>query len=494
MLEGPLGGGKGSWLVTARKSYVQYIIDRTANDPTIGFAFADAQGRVQYDLAKAWNASLSVMHGTSGLDRTRAENVLGINALFKSDYDFTLTTLALRYAPGSRLLATNRISLLRERYVNANREARRLGSSGYGEWAWNGDAAWQQSNGAALQFGGIARRLRDDGNVLRLGTGGAFTAIDAFRGTGMRSGVYAQQSWNPWRGRIRLTAGGSAGRHSVSGASAATPYASLGLQPASGTSVTFSWGQYAQFAELAQFFSLHGSRRLAPERATHVEAAVEQRLGERTRLRFQLYNRQDRDLIFRPLLDFRILNGRVQGGNLFAPFANSQRGYARGWQTFVQRRTANGFTGWIGYACGVSRVRDGVLRMSYPADFDQKHTVNVFGSYRLRPSVNLSVKWLYGSGFPLRGFFTQVQNDYFLATERNRLRIPPYQRSDFRVNKAFIRDKWQLTLFAEVINFTNRGNVRFDDINSIDGRTGRVRLRFDKMFPILPSAGIVVEF
>jgi len=75
-----------------------------------------------------------------------------------------------------------------------------------------------------------------------------------------------------------------------------------------------------------------------------------------------------------------------------------------------------------------------------------------------------------------------------------RLRIPSYQRTDFRINKAFVRDGWQLTLFAEVINLTNRDNVRFDDLNGFDARTARARISFDKMFPILPSAGIVVEF
>jgi hypothetical protein len=41
--EGPLGG-KGSWLAAARKSYLQYIIELTADDPTLAFGFWDAQG------------------------------------------------------------------------------------------------------------------------------------------------------------------------------------------------------------------------------------------------------------------------------------------------------------------------------------------------------------------------------------------------------------------------------------------------------------------
>ena len=38
-------------------------------------------------------------------------------------------------------------------------------------------------------------------------------------------------------------------------------------------------------------------------------------------------------------------------------------------------------------------MRDGVDRRNrFPSDFDQRHTVNVYGGYRLKPTVNLSVQ------------------------------------------------------------------------------------------------------
>jgi hypothetical protein len=36
--------------------------------------------------------------------------------------------------------------------------------------------------------------------------------------------------------------------------------------------------------------------------------------------------------------------------------------------------------------------------------------------------------------------------------------------------------------------------VRFDDARVIDARTGSVRLGFDRLFPILPSAGVSIDF
>jgi hypothetical protein len=47
---------------------------------------------------------------------------------------------------------------------------------------------------------------------------------------------------------------------------------------------------------------------------------------------------------------------------------NSQRGSAPGLQIFLQRRTANGFSGWISYTYGGTQVRDGVTGSHFAAD------------------------------------------------------------------------------------------------------------------------------
>jgi hypothetical protein len=55
------------------------------------------------------------------------------------------------------------------------------------------------------------------------------------------------------------------------------------------------------------------------------------------------------------------------------------------------------------------------------------------------------------------------------------------------------RDKWKITLYGELLNLTNRTNYRFDSYDNYNNRTGQVSLTLDKMFPILPTAGIVIE-
>jgi hypothetical protein len=261
----------------------------------------------------------------------------------------------------------------------------------------------------------------------------------------------------------------------------------------SSTHLQLGWGQYVQYPEVSVLTSILGNRSLLPERSTHAVAAIEQQLGDRTRVRVEYYDRADRDLIFQPLFDPRIVSGKIIAPPPNPPYVNSLRGYARGVELFVQRSSANRFTGWISYAYGRTGMRDGVNRQAFPSDYDQRHNVNVYGGYRLRPSVNLSLRWTYGIGFPMPGYLMQNGNAYYLAATRNQLRLTPYMRADFRVNKAWTHDKWKLTLYGEVINLTNRANYIFDILDSYNSKTGQVFVTLDKLFPILPSAGLVFE-
>ena len=500
LAEGPFGRNKhGSWLVAFRKSYLQYILNRIdfgSDEPALSFGFTDGQARMSCDLSPKHNVSLSLIEGYSAVDRTAARNRIGINSPLLSGYRFSLLNLASRYAPNERLIVTNRLAWTRERGDVQNRDFSNLYADAYGEWIWHSDGSLILGKSSRFDFGGMFRRMREDGFSNRYDfIPVTVRALDRFRGTAQRSGAYAQQSFNTWGGKIHLAAGVRWDRNSVSVADAASPYVSLAFQPFASTKIQFDFGQYAQFPELNQYFSIFGRQTLLPIRATHYEAVLEQRLDRRTRVRLEFYDRQDRDLLARPQFDPRVLpNGRIFSSLSNAPILNSERGYARGAQIFLQRSSANGLTGWISYAYGHAQIRDGDLHLSFPSEFDQKHTVNIAASYRLRPTVNLTAKWTYGSGFPVPGFYRLSGSGYFLSPIRDGLRVTPYQRADLRMNKAFVYQRRKLTLFAEVVNLFNRQNRIYDSPGSFNTTTGAANLNFINMFPILPSVGILFEF
>jgi len=498
LAEGPFGRKhkRGSWLVSARKSYLQYILDRTVSDNTLVFGMEDLQGRLTYDLTPRNNLTLFVLESYSSLDRSDARSTLGINSLMEGGYHYTLGNLGWRYSPGDRLLVTSHFAWMREKFDDSNPTGLPISGGYYGEWVWNTDVSWLWSSHAPLEAGFSVRQMRDEGFTNEYLTNMAAPGIvDRFDGTAMRTGGYLQQSWLAWSGRLRLNAGGRWDRNSVDQVAATSPTASLSLRAAGGMHFDLGWGQYVQFPELSVLTSILGSRNLLPSRSNQVVAGVEKRLSERTRLRAEYYNRADRDQIFQPTYDPRLL---LPGYVIFAPpgnpqYLNSLRGYARGAEFFLQRSSANRFTGWVSYAYGRTGMRDGVTGERFPSDFDQRHTVNVYGGFRLRPTVNLSLRSCYGSNFPIPGYLTQVASTYYLSTVRNQVRLPSYQRTDLRINKAWTHNRWKTTLYGEVVNLTNHANFLFGSFNGYNSGTRQAYLTIDKMFPILPSVGAVLE-
>ena len=92
------------------------------------------------------------------------------------------------------------------------------------------------------------------------------------------------------------------------------------------------------------------------------------------------------------------------------------------------------------------------------------------------------------------GYLTVRDGLYYLSSRRNELRLPSYQRVDLRANKSFTYDTWKLTLYGEVINLTNRENIRFLSLDGVNGATQRAFVTTDRVFPIVPVAGVTLEF
>ena len=439
----------------------------------MSFGFQDVQGRVACKVNSNNTLTLELIDGNTGIDLSRNAAKLGSNSLMTSDQTLNLANLGWQYVHNSDLLVNSHVGWSRDSFANANRISDPLGSGNYNEWTWNTSAAWMWNEKDPLGVGISARRIRDAGYLTQYNSQSALQVLNQYGGAETLSSGFIDQGWTGLNGYLHLTVGGRWDRNSLDAISVVSPQAGLIVRLPSSIQIQLGWGQYVQFPEVAQLTSTLGSRGLLPIRTTHTTAAIERRLTEQVRVRATFYNRQDRDLLYQPFLDPRLINGVV-----FVPppnplYQNSVRGYSRGFEFLVQRFTAKGLMGWASYAYGRTMMQDGVTGDTFPSDFDQRHTVTAYLSYRIRPTVNLSSRWTYGSGYPLPAFLSAKEpytltwaSPYILGDQRNRLRLPPYRRLDIRASKSWTRSKWKNTLYAEVINVENTDNYRFD---SVDG-------------------------
>lgn len=496
--DGPLAGGRGSWLAAARKSYLQYLIRRAGADTSLAFGFLDFQGRLAYDLSPRHSLTLTLLDGHSDLDREFARNTLGVNTIMLGNYHNSVAVLGWRFTPSASATIQSKFAWLREAFDNTNREHLQMARGQYGEWVSNTDLSWSWSRQVPLSAGFQLRRLRDGGSLARYALNPlSLRRFESWRATAVRPGGFVEQAFATPGGLLSLAAGVRFDSHELVSGTPVSPHASLIVRATSSTRLQLAFSQTVQFPELtALTLSLTGNPALRPARSTHAVAAIEQRLDARTRLRFELYERRDRQLIWQPRMDARLsATGTIIAAVADPRYENSLSGRARGFEIFLQRRSANRITGWVSYAYGWTRMNDSILAASFPSDWDQRHGVNTYMSFRLTPSLNMSARYSYGSNFPVPGFLRAGPNGtYFLGSRRNQVRLPAYHRVDVRINKSFQWKNWRGTLFAELMNLSNHDNYRYDSFGGYTTQTRQAYPRFDKLFPIIPAAGVMFEF
>jgi hypothetical protein len=258
-------------------------------------------------------------------------------------------------------------------------------------------------------------------------------------------------------------------------------------------------GIYRQEPEFTEVRGVRGSD-LEAMRSYHADAAIEGPLVGSVTWQVSAYNREDRDYPWLPGAEFRVADGRLVLPSFTTRYANALDGRSRGLELIVQRRNPNGLSGWMAYNLASTRYRSTVTGEEFSADFDQRHTLNMYGVYRLSDRMSFSSRFRAGSNFPTPGYFESRTTTapgqppaYFLSTARNNVRVPVYSRLDVRANRTFSWRAARLTAFAEVLNVYARENVRAASPR-INGITHQVFGLFDSMFPLIPSAGLAVEF
>jgi hypothetical protein len=496
IVDGPFAKERGSYLLAARKSYVGYLVRRfndefhyTNNPPILNFA--DGQSKVVYDLNQRHQVGFALILGDFVFDRNRDRDLLGTNQVFRGNTRNLLVNGQWSYTPNARVFVQTRVFGLRTTFKNTNNQVKILEDGHRTQVGVRSDVTWQVRPSHRLEAGLYLRRLKVD-NFSQFFDffGGPAFEFGSFKKSGAEQAFYVQDSWSSERLGVSLTGGARIEHSSATGETVGSPRATFVWSIARDWKLRLGGGRYYQFPDFEQMFGRLGNPTLKSERATHYNASLEHLLGNRTRVLAEVYDREDSNLFFS--LNEPRLSGRVIDFSGF-PFRNSVNGHARGVELTVQRRSANKLAGWISYAYSRTRftdVRDG---LSFVSDADQRHTINAYGNYRIADTWNLSSEWRYGSGQPIPGFFRQAGTIYFLTNQRNLTRLPYDSRLDVRVSKAFLFKKWKLTLTGEVLNVLNRSNVRYAGFDFF-GFDGRVFGQLDRVLPILPSAGIVIEF
>jgi hypothetical protein len=491
--EGPLGDGrKASWLVAARRSYLDWLLKQIDSTSGAAFGYLDGQAKLTVDLSPRQTLRASVIAGRSALRDEEANP--GPNTLVHGASSVLIGNLQWRFTPSTRFTVTQQAYALKADFGNSVTDGRDRDEGSDLDLTWRGGAEWRPSPAHAVEFGAQAQSLSAT-RINRIFTLSSTTTyvnadVEAWAAAG-----WAQYRWTP-SARFSITPGVRVERWDLIDQGKASPWLLAEFEVRSGLRARFGAGMQHQAPTFDQALFVFPSTQLVAERSASIEAGLEQQLGSSVRVSGSVYHRRDRDLLRLEDAEIRLENNRVvlpQASN----WQNALNGDANGIELKLERRSANGLNGWLSYAWNKAELEDargaGQPAETFFADYDQRHTVNSYVAYRWSGRTSLSARWRYGSNFPIRGYIDATAAGFTLSAQRNGLRLPAFSRLDIRADRTFTYRKSRLTLFMEVINAANRDNYR-PSSPGVNINTRRVFEPMETTFPLLPVAGILIEF
>jgi len=183
-----------------------------------------------------------------------------------------------------------------------------------------------------------------------------------------------------------------------------------------------------------------------------------------------------------------------------------RQGYSKAYGVEFQLKKSTGkITGFINYTWSNStRTISGVNKgITFPSNYDRRNALNILASFLVNERWNISSTFTYSTGRPITLPTGQYEYQYYkpsYITERNGYLLPAYHRLDFSAvltplkNKSrHIQTKWVFGVY----NSYNRKNPftlssRNEEVDGV--LTGDKEFVMIYLFPVVPSVTFTLSF
>jgi TonB family protein len=297
-------------------------------------------------------------------------------------------------------------------------------------------------------------------------------------GAGYRPGFYDELELTPWKGTrivpgIRLDYASDTKKWDVAPRVLVRQDLTTGFPR---TTVKAAAGIYYQPPQFQESDPVFGQPGVVSDRAIEYDLGLEQEITRYVDVSFDGF--------------YKALDQLIVSGNM-----NNGTGKAYGLETLLKWRPDGRFFGWLAYTLSRSVRQDGPGLPEYPSTFDQTHILTILGSYRIGHGWQVGARFRLVSGNPYTpdryGFYDENNASYLPQSSYpiNGQRLPPFHQLDVRLDKTWTFPKWQFSLYLDLQNVYNQGNVEGTSANYNYTLT-----QYTTGLPFLPSFGLRAEF
>jgi len=526
LLEGPIKKGKGSWIVSARRSFLDLI----TKDTGIGGVpvLTTFNAKAIYDLSprdRVWFVNLT------GLDNIR----LGLTEDNRNETDSELNNFDIRYtgkrtANGfnwQRIFGSRGVGLLGLTHSQASvdssvRDVLRNGippsQNPVDDIISNSPQVFRENSGEAestIKYDltievPVAGRVQAGGNFkifnIRYNTASPFGNDSPYSQTpGLgafdlnrtfvtnQSAAYVQTTRNI--GRFNITAGVRMDRYSYLQRTRVSPRAGVSYRVTDRLTWSASYGQYYQQPFFLFLAAFDENRGITPFRANHLVTGLRYAITPGWKFGVEVYRKTYKDYpVARdlPSLSLANLGDTFNVREILFPLASAGRGRSQGLEFSAEKTGPGKWFGQANFSLFSTRHAglDGVFR---PSSFDYPRVFNVIGGYRLSRKWELATRMIYLAGRPSTPFniplSTEQRRGIYDLTQVNARRLPDYFRLDLRLDRTFYLKDRAVLVFFGVQNITGRRNIANLQWNR---RTATVDE--NKQLGVFPLAGFEYRF
>ena len=487
VFEGPIGINKGAWLLSLRRSYLDFLIKWVDIGTSIAPRYGDLQFKIVFDLNPRQKLTLLVVGGddhtnstadiasendmlyygkqdilgyTTGLNWRSLWNKCGYSntslswtvTQFKEDFFETGTGIQLlKNNSDEQSIKLRNVNHFRFNHIGTiefGLEYRRL----YDEYR----NRYQQSNDI---FGQTAQVLIVNKDI-----------------TADKVGVFFCWSRNLLE-RLRLRVGIRADYFSITDRWTYSPRVSVGYDLTHRSSFTISTGIFHQNLPLILLAQSSSHQSLKDPRAVHYIFGFTHLLTESTQLTIEFYRKDYRNFPLdpdQPLL-FIVDELFYQYGFFIEHeiLADEGRAQSKGIELMVQKKLAEDFYGIVGVSFFKTQYRDlaGDWRDRV---YDNRIVMSIEGGYKPNQKWEFSGRWIFAGGVPYTPFDKELSialnHGVFDQANINATRYPNYHSLNFRFDRRFHFTKTNLVFYFSVWNVYNRRNVASYYWNTADNR------------------------
>ncbi len=473
-VEGPLGGGRGSWLLSARRGFLDLVLD--VMDADVAPRFSDVQGKITLDAAPHSKLTALALFGTGDVAYSREEaRRAGLEFFGSVDYAEGTLGANWRYLWNQAGFTNTALSYSRAKYRFNNADTKtnyqvHVNDSEERIFRLRTVNHYRPSGTLGLEFGLDATHTLVtydyEFEVYIDQFGGNSPHLDVHEDDGVtKAGVFSTlivQPVNP----LAISVGARLDYHSISGLTHASPRLAVTYALGGQLSLTAAVGTYVQGLPPSIISQHHSNTRLREPRAFHALLGLSGRLTNNLRVTLELYSKSYHDAPMDPgQPTVFVLDEVVYLYGFFLahrPLVDAGEAYSRGVEVSVDGHISDHTYGTVNATFFRSRYRglDAIWRNRIS---DNRLLINVAASHLINGKWEFSARWSYAGGAPFSpadSAASETHNGYvFDAARVNTIRLPAYHSLNIHVKRHFKWGASRLTAYVGVWNAYDRANV-----------------------------------